>query len=81
MVTLSRHCCRVFSSGIFTFEFHAVELLLCCHAGKHFCLDAGGSHLNSLQDGGLEYVEAGVDLVGDKLLRLLHKLVNFSRLL
>ena len=31
-----------------------------------------------VEDGGIEYVKASVDLVGDKLLRLLHKTCNLA---
>ena len=68
-------------SKIPTLQFHTVQFSVVGHEGEDLLLNAGGLHLNPVQDGGLEHVDAGIDLVGHKLLRLLHKVVDFAALL
>ena len=64
-----------------TLQFHTVQFSVVGHEGEDLLFNAGGLYFDPVEDGGLEHVDPGVDLVRHKLLRLLHKVVDFAALL
>lgn len=53
-----------------------IQLVLRSHLRENFLLNGGGTSWNSLQDGGIQDVKAGVDAVADVGLWLLHELLD-----
>jgi len=59
-----------------TLEVERVELAILDHRGEGLLLDRGGAQLDTLQDAGVEDIDAGIDAVADELDRLLDEPVD-----
>ena len=57
-------------------EIHAKELSFCGHLGEDLLLNGGGTGFDSLENRGVEDVDASIDLVGNEDLGLFHELLN-----
>ena len=61
-----------------TLQLMAVKFTVSSLEGENLLLYAGRFDFYSVQDGGFEDVQAGVDLVGHELLGFLHEIVNLA---
>ena len=61
-----------------TFEIHSKEVTVGRHSRESFFLDGCWPQLDAVENGHVEYVHSGVDLVGHVLLRLLHEPVDLA---